>query len=118
MDIRMGTYSAHANRQRISPTKVRPLANLVRGRPVEEALNTLQFSPQAGAKILLRLLESAIANAEHNFGADLDELIVGEVCVNEGLRLKRVRPRARGRANRIIKRGSHISMALTEAERR
>lgn len=112
----MGVYSAEANRQRISPTKVRPLADLVRGRSVEEALNTLQFSPQAGAKILRQLLESAIANAEHNFGADVDELIVSEVCVNEGMRLKRVRPRARGRANRIIKRGSHISLALSEAD--
>ena len=114
----MGIYSAQANRQRISPTKVRPLADLVRGRPVEEALSTLQFSPQAGAKILLQLLESAIANAEHNFGADVDELIVSEVCVNEGVRLKRIRPRARGRANRILKRGSHISMVLTEADLR
>ena len=111
----MGTYRAEANRQRISPTKVRPLADLVRGRPVEEALNTLQFSPQAGAKILRHLLESAVANAEHNFGADVDELVVSEVYVNEGMRLKRVRPRARGRANRIIKRGSHISLALSEA---
>ncbi len=111
----MGTYSAHANKQRISPTKVRLLADLVRGRPVEEALATLQFSPQAGAKILRTLLESAIANAEHNFGADVDELIVSEVCVNEGMRLKRVRARARGRANRIVKRGSHISLALSEA---
>ncbi len=111
----MGTYSAHANRQRISPTKLRPLADLVRGQPVEEALNTLQFSPQAGAKILRALLESAIANAEHNFGADVDELIISEVCVNEGMRLKRVRPRARGRANRIVKCGSHISLALSEA---
>jgi len=110
----MGTYRAQANRQRISPTKVRPLADLVRGRPVEE-LNTLQFSPQAGAKILRTLLESAIANAEHNFGADVDELIISEICVNEGMRLKRVRPRARGRANRIVKRGSHIALALSEA---
>ena len=112
----MAVYSAHANRQRISPTKVRPVANLVRGRPVEEALATLQFSPQAGAKILRHLIESAIANAEHNFGADVDELIVGEIYVNEGVRLKRIRPRARGRANRIVKRSSHITLSLTEAD--
>ena len=112
----MGFYRANANRQRISPTKVRPLANLVRGRPVEEAVNTLKFSPQAGARVLLTLLESAIANAENNFGADVDELVVYRVQVNEGMRLKRMRPRARGRGNRIIKRGSHISIVLAEEE--
>ncbi len=111
-------YLAQANRQRISPTKVRPLANMIRGRPVGEALGTLEFSPQAGARVLRLLLESAIANAEHNFGADVDELIVGRICVNEGMRLKRIRPRARGRANRIVKRGSHITMVLTEADAR
>ena len=112
----MAIYRAHANRQRISPTKVRRLADLIRTRPAEEALATLQFSPQVGAKILRHLLESAIANAEHNFGADVDELIVGEVYVNEGARLKRVRPRARGRANRIVKRGCHITLSLTEMD--
>lgn len=100
---------------RISAQKARLVADLIRGRHVEEALNTLAFSTQKGAGIIKLVLESAIANAEHNEGADIDALKVAAVQVNEGPTMKRIRPRAKGRANRIKKRTSHISLIVAEA---
>ncbi|MBK1641575.1 50S ribosomal protein L22 [Chromatium okenii] len=100
---------------RISAQKARLVADLIRGRHVEEALNTLAFSTQKGAGIIKVILESAIANAEHNEGADIDELKVAAIQVNEGPTMKRIRPRAKGRANRIKKRTSHISLIVAEA---
>lgn len=100
---------------RISAQKARLIADQIRGQHVEQALNTLTFSTKVGAGIIKKVLESAIANAEHNEGADIDELRVESIQVNEGARMKRIRPRAKGRANRIVKRTSHISLTVAEA---
>ncbi|MGQ9660120.1 MAG: 50S ribosomal protein L22 [Thermochromatium sp.] len=100
---------------RISAQKARLVADLIRGKPVEEALNTLSFTPKKGAAIIKKVLESAIANAEHNEGADIDDLKVAAIQVNEGPTMKRIMPRAKGRANRIKKRTSHITLTVAEA---
>jgi len=107
--------SAKLKYARISPQKVRLVANQIRGLPVERALNVLNFSKHKAAAIIKKVLESAIANAEHNDGADIDELKVSAICVDQGPTLKRLRPRARGRADRIIKRMSHLSVTVVEA---
>jgi large subunit ribosomal protein L22 len=99
---------------RISPQKARLVADQIRGLPVERALQLLSFSGKKSASILKGVLESAIANAEHNEGADIDELAITAVCVDEGPTLKRMRARAKGRANRIMKRTSHISVTVAE----
>lgn len=99
---------------RISPQKARLVADQIRGMRVEPALQTLQFNNKKGAAILKKLLESAIANAEHNDGADIDELKVSTVFVDEGPTYKRIQARAKGRANRILKRTSHITVAVAE----
>jgi len=99
---------------RISPQKCRLVADQVRGMRVDQALETLEFSPKKAAGILKKILESAIANAEHNEGADIDELYVTRVMVDQGPTLKRIQPRAKGRANRILKRTSHITLAVGE----
>lgn len=99
---------------RISPQKARLVADQIRGMQVEPALQTLQFSNKKGAAIVKKLLESAIANAEHNDGADIDELKVSTVFVDEGPTYKRIQARAKGRANRILKRTSHITVAVAE----
>jgi large subunit ribosomal protein L22 len=100
---------------RISAQKARLVGDQIRGQHVERALNDLAFSTKKGAAIMRRILESAIANAENNEGADVDELKVVEVQVNEGPTMKRIRPRAKGRASRILKRTSHISVTVAEA---
>ena len=107
--------SATLKQVHISPQKARLVADQVRGMPVEKALNLLLFSNKKAAGIVRKVLESAIANAEHNEGADIDELKVAAVQVNEGPTMKRIRPRAKGRANRIFKRTSHISVTVAEA---
>ena len=107
---------AQAKTLRISAQKVRLIADQVRGQPVEDALNILAFSPQKAAALVSKVLESAIANAEHNEAADVDELRVGEIRVDEGVTMKRMRPRARGRGNRILKRTSHVTIAVTDGE--
>lgn len=99
---------------RISPQKARLVADQVRGMKVEPALQLLQFSSKKGAHIIKKVLESAIANAEHNDGADIDELKVSTVFVDEGPTYKRIQARAKGRANRILKRTSHITVAVAE----
>lgn len=99
---------------RISAQKVRLVADQVRGLPVERALQVLAFSNKKAAVMVRKVLESAIANAEHNEGADVDELKVAAVQVNEGPTMKRIRPRAKGRANRIMKRTSHVSLTVGE----
>jgi large subunit ribosomal protein L22 len=86
----------------------------VRGKPVADALDILNFSTKKGAVLVRKVLESAIANAEHNEGADVDELKVSEICVNEGPTLKRWNARAKGRANKILKRTSHIQITVAE----
>lgn len=103
---------------RLSPQKMRLVADQIRGLPVDRALNILKFSNKKGATIVKKVLESAIANAEHNDGADIDELRVFSISVDQGPTLKRLRPRARGRADRINKRMSHLTITVAEAEER
>ncbi|NCA88316.1 MAG: 50S ribosomal protein L22 [Gammaproteobacteria bacterium] len=100
---------------RISAQKARLVADQIRGLRVESALNLLSFSTKKGAGLVKKVLESAIANAENNAGADVDVLKVMAVQVNEGQSMKRIRPRAKGRANRITKRTSHITVTVAEA---
>ena len=97
---------------RLSAQKGRLMADLIRGKPVEQALNTLQFAPQKSAKILRKVLESAIANAEHNDGADVDELKVTTVHVEKGASLRRFDARAKGRGVRIEKQTCHIYITV------
>ena len=106
--------SAHARRLRISPQKARLVADQVRGKPVAQALDILNFSKNKGAVLVRKALESAIANAENNEGADVDELKVQTIYVNEGMTMKRIRPRAKGRADRIFKRTSHITVTVSD----
>lgn len=100
---------------RISAQKARLVADQICGLQVEQAIDLLAFSPKKGAGIIRKVLESAIANAEHNEGADVDELKVAGVQVNEGPTMKRIRARAKGRASRIFKRTSHISVTVAES---
>lgn len=99
---------------RLSAQKGRLVADLVRGKPVDQALNTLAFSPKKGAKIIRKVLESAIANAEHNDGADIDTLKVKAIHVEEGMTLKRFTARAKGRGNRILKPTCHVYVTVGE----
>ena len=97
---------------RISPQKCRLVADMVRGQPVGRALATLRFTPKKGAEIVRKVLESAIANAEHNDGADIDELTVKTIYVEKGMVLKRFTARAKGRGNRISKPTCHIYLTV------
>lgn len=99
---------------RLSAQKGRLVADLVRGRPVDQALNILAFSPKRGAQIIRKVVESAIANAEHNDGADIDTLKVKTIHVEEGMTLKRFTARAKGRGNRISKPTCHIYVSVGE----
>ncbi|MDC0172431.1 50S ribosomal protein L22 [Gammaproteobacteria bacterium] len=99
---------------RMSAQKARLVADQVRGKSVEAALEILQFSTKKGADIIKKVLESAIANAEHNDGADVDELKVSTIFVDEGMTMKRIKPRAKGRADRILKRSCHITVKVAE----
>ena len=99
---------------RISPQKCRLVADMVRGKRVGEALNTLEYTPKKAARIVKKVLESAIANAEHNHGADIDELKVSAIMVDEAPTFKRFQARAKGRGNRIIKRNSHITVQVAD----
>ncbi|MCZ6560402.1 MAG: 50S ribosomal protein L22 [Gammaproteobacteria bacterium] len=106
--------AAKLRHARISPQKCRLIADAVRGKPVATALQTLDFMPKKAAQIVKKLLESAIANAEHNHGADIDELRISAVMVDEAPTLKRFRARAKGRGARIIKRNSHITVQVAD----
>ena len=99
---------------RMSAQKARLVADQIRGKSVESALEILQFSTKKGADIIKKVLESAIANAEHNDGADVDELKVSTIFVDEGMTMKRIRPRAKGRADRILKRTCHITVKVAD----
>jgi large subunit ribosomal protein L22 len=99
---------------RISPQKCRLVADMVRGKPVGAALQTLEYTEKKAAHIVKKVLESAIANAEHNHGADIDELKVAAIMVDEAPTFKRFRARAKGRGNRIIKRNSHITIQVAD----
>ena len=99
---------------RMSAQKARLVADQIRGKSVESALEILQFSTKKGADIIKKVLESAIANAEHNDGADVDELKESTIFVDEGMTMKRIKPRAKGRADRIFKRSCHITVKVAE----
>ena len=99
----------------LSPQKARLVADQIRGLPVDRAVDVLTFSNKKAAGVIKKVLESAVANAEHNEGADIDELRVSAICVDEGATYKRLRARARGRANRILKRSSHITVTVSDS---
>lgn len=105
---------ALARQIRISPQKARLIADLVRGKRVESALNTLRFMPKKGARILRKVIESALANASQNEAIDVDTLYIKTIYIDGGPMLKRIMPRAQGRAARILKRSSHITVVLDE----
>ena len=105
---------AYLKGTRLSPQKAGLVANAIRGKSVQEAMEFLVFNKQKGSAIIKKLLESAIANAENNNNADVDLLSVKTIIVNQGMRLKRMKPRARGRADRIIKPSCHIEIILAE----
>lgn len=105
--------SAIAKNAKSSPQKMRLIADQIRGLSVEKAVEILQFSDKKAAGIVKKVLESAVANAEHNYSLDVDELRVSEIYVDSGLVMKRVMPRAKGRADRISKRSSHITVKVS-----
>jgi large subunit ribosomal protein L22 len=109
--------SATLRHARISPQKCRLVADMVRGQPVGLALATLAYTPKKGAKIVRKVLESAIANAEHNLEADIDELKVARIEVDAAPVMKRFHARAKGRGNRIVKRNSHIRVTVADKAR-
>lgn len=100
---------------RLSAQKARLVADQIRGKAVEEALSVLTYSSKKGAAIIKKVLNSAIANAEHNEGADVDELKVSTIMVDEGMTMKRIMPRAKGRADRILKRSCHITITVADS---
>ncbi|MEE4218452.1 MAG: 50S ribosomal protein L22 [Xanthomonadales bacterium] len=108
--------TAKLNGARISAQKVRLVADQVRGMPVEKAEQLLAFSPKKAAHIVKKVLLSAIANAEHNEGADIDELSIKTIFVDEGPTMKRGRARAKGRGTQILKRTSHITVIVADSE--
>ena len=112
----MSEVRAKLSRLPVSGFKVRLLADQIRGKYVSDALDILSFSKKASSKNIKKLLESAIANAEHNKGLDVDNLFISEISVDEAFLLKRIKPRARGRADRIQKRSCHINLALNTKE--
>ncbi len=101
---------------RISPRKVNIVNDLIRNKPVNEAMGILMNTPKAASELLVKLLGSAVANAENNFGMSRDNLYISEIYANEGPTLKRIRPRAQGRAFRIMKRTSHITIVVKEKD--
>jgi len=107
---------ASARYARITPLKARRVVDMVRGLPVDEALSLLSFAPQAASETVFKVLESAVANAETTEGLDRNDLVVSVALVDEGPTMKRWRPRAQGRATRINKRTSHITLAVQPAD--
>jgi large subunit ribosomal protein L22 len=107
---------AVARHIRISPQKVRLVLDTIRGKPVSEALAILRFLPHKATMPVAKVIRSASANAENNFNLDVDELVVTRAFADEGRTLKRYRPRARGRANQILKRSSHVTVVVSERE--
>jgi len=108
--------AAHLKNAKISPQKARLVADLIRGKSVERAIDQLRFSTKKAAAIVSKVLRSAMANAEHNNAADIDELIVAKICVDQGPTLKRFMARARGRGDRILKRTCHITIVVSNSE--
>ncbi|HEY8529618.1 MAG TPA: 50S ribosomal protein L22 [Paenibacillaceae bacterium] len=110
----MAQARAVARYVRIAPRKVRLVADLIRGKDVAEAIAILRHTPRAASPVLEKLLNSAVANAEHNYQMDVNRLYISEIYANEGPRLKRYQPRAHGRAFPILKRTSHITVVVSE----
>ncbi|HXY76097.1 MAG TPA: 50S ribosomal protein L22 [Steroidobacteraceae bacterium] len=102
---------------RISPQKCRLVADVVRGKSVGSAISTLRYMPKKGAKLVRKVLESAVANAEHNHGADIDDLKVSLIHVDAAPQFKRFAARAKGRGTRIIKRNSHITVGVSDGKK-
>ncbi len=107
---------AIARHIRIAPRKVRIVVDLIRGKNVGEAFSILKFTPKAASPVVEKVLRSAVANAEHNFDMNVDKLYVSEVFVDQGPTLKRIHPRSRGQAFKILKRSSHITVVVKERE--
>ncbi len=107
---------ANATFERIAPRKVQIVLDLIRNKPADEAMAILKFTPKAACEPVAKLLKSAMANAEHNHEMDVSRLYVAECSVSQGPTLKRIRPRAHGRAFRINKKTSHINLVLKEME--
>ncbi|KKO51406.1 50S ribosomal protein L22 [Paenibacillus sp. DMB20] len=105
---------AHAKSIRIAPRKAQLVVDLIRGKEVGEAIAILRHTPKAASPVVEKLLNSAIANAEHNYSLDVSKLVVTQAYVNQGPTMKRFRPRAMGRASRINKRTSHITLVVAE----
>jgi large subunit ribosomal protein L22 len=110
----MQQAKASANFVRIAPRKAQLVVDLIRGKQVGEAIAILRHTPKSASPIAEKLLNSAIANAEHNFQLDVNKLVISQVYVNQGPTMKRFRPRAMGRASRINKRTSHITLVVSE----
>lgn len=107
---------AHLRHARIAPRKVKILCDLIRGKDAGTAAAIIMNTPKAASELLIKLLKSAAANAENNHGMDTDKLYVSEVFVSPGPTMKRVMPRAQGRAFRILKRSSHVTLVLKERD--
>ncbi len=116
MEVIQKEARAKLSYARISSRKVKIVIDMIRNKPVGEALAILKFTPKAAAVLVEKLLKSAIANAENNHEMDVDKLYVAEIFANQGPTLKRIRPRAQGRAFRVRKRTSHITVVLKEKE--
>ncbi|MCQ6563652.1 50S ribosomal protein L22 [Paenibacillus mendelii] len=110
----MQQAKASVNHVRIAPRKAQLVVDLIRGKQVGEAIAILRHTPKSASPIVEKLLNSAIANAEHNFQLDVNKLVIAQVYVNQGPTMKRFRPRAMGRASRINKRTSHITLVVSE----
>ncbi|HUC91447.1 MAG TPA: 50S ribosomal protein L22 [Paenibacillus sp.] len=110
----MQQAKASVNHVRVAPRKAQLVVDLIRGKQVGEAIAILRHTPKSASPIVEKLLNSAIANAEHNFQLDVNKLVVSQVYVNQGPTMKRFRPRAMGRASRINKRTSHITLVVSE----
>ncbi len=110
----MTQAKAIARTVRIAPRKVRLVVDLIRGKQIGEAVAILRHTPKAASPVVEKVLKSAVANAEHNYELDINNLVVSEVFVDEGPTLKRFRPRAQGRASAINKRTSHITIVVSE----
>src|ERR1700704_787575 len=115
-DDEVRTAFARATHVRVTPMKARRVIDLIRDMPAQQALSVLKFAPQAASKPIAKVLASAIANAEHNFSLDPETLVISRAFVDEGPTLKRFRPRAQGRAFRIRKRTSHITIEVESIE--
>ena len=108
---------AYLKGTRLSPQKAGLVANAIRGKSVQDAMDFLGFNKQKGAAVIKKLLESAIANAENNNKSDIDLLSVKSIIVNQGMRLKRMKPRERGRAEKIVNPSCHIEIILSEGSK-